>query len=709
MAILTIKSENPDLSWVLSKHPETLLKRKLRRGEVYGLFEKEDTYSLVFKDAPGEDSFAIDETHALTKNEFASPAFYYHAIQNCLRSAIQGTNDKDVNFPASVTMHAVGTFRVKAIDHLIRHFADLKLESTEIATNTFKLVISGDTTIQKLLSATTILTRILGGRESIKGTVEENLLIRTAGMLNELELGYYIRYMFMRDFVLSPTRFEVLGGLLDTDTIKLTYGSAAEHRMRYVDEVLDTSYPILDVGCGEANFLHRWFHKNRNHTYYGVDVDEEIIENNIAKAKVRKMDAEFYTDLAEFEYNGAVNIILSEVLEHMSPEESMELLTKVLKLNFNKLCITMPNRTFNHNYGLEEGEMRDEDHDYEPNKEEFEKLICDAVMATAEEEGKLIEFSPVGDTVDGVSSHLGCTITRTVKPTAIITVGCSASGKSSFARSITRDNDDWTEINRDNVRFNGKPKDWASYAFTDKNEGRVTGICNGMISRAAAEGKNIIISDTNLNAFRRGLLMDKLIELGFEVVIRLFDVPFGDLVERHTKMPSAVPMDRLHDQYRRFVCQFKGVVPYTIEEDATVGYICDLDGTLVDITGRDPYSTKHYHLDKPIAHVVKFVKALITSGAEVHFVSGRSEYGRQGTLEQLENVLGIAIHTKDLSLRAREDRRPDPVVKMEIFNNTLRQHRYAWTAIDDRLSVIEECWSPMNIPVISVGKVHNRF
>lgn len=24
-------------------------------------------------------------------------------------------------------------------------------------------------------------------------------------------------------------------------------------------------------------------------------------------------------------------------------------------------------------------------------------------------------------------------------------------------------------------------------------------------------------------------------------------------------------------------------------------------------------------------------------------------------------------------------------------------------------SVIEECWAPMGIPVISVGKVHNRF
>ena len=83
-----------------------------------------------------------------------------------------------------------------------------------------------------------------------------------------------------------------------------------------------------------------------------------------------------------------------------------------------------------------------------------------------------------------------------------LTVGISCSGKTTWSEEFVRNNRDWVNLNRDDVRFNtftdGEP-DWNKYKFTSKNEKRVSSIIEGYAENAVAQGCNIIVSDTNLN------------------------------------------------------------------------------------------------------------------------------------------------------------------------------------------------------------------
>ncbi len=64
---------------------------------------------------------------------------------------------------------------------------------------------------------------------------------------------------------------------------------------------------------------------------------------------------------------------------------------------------------------------------------------------------------------------------------AIITVGISASGKTTFAKSLVEQG--WVDCNRDWIRFNvvAPGTDWSTYKFTNKHERDVTQIQEEMV------------------------------------------------------------------------------------------------------------------------------------------------------------------------------------------------------------------------------------
>lgn len=84
---------------------------------------------------------------------------------------------------------------------------------------------------------------------------------------------------------------------------------------------------------------------------------------------------------------------------------------------------------------------------------------------------------------------------------AIICVGISASGKSTYADKWLSENTNCMEINRDNIRKklvlqSGKEWKWSNWDWSRESE--VTEICNEDIQFAANSEFDIIISDTKL-------------------------------------------------------------------------------------------------------------------------------------------------------------------------------------------------------------------
>ena len=69
MAILTIDSNNPNLSWVIFKSPITQVEKgepfekQLRKGMIYGWYSNTNQFRLFFDQQDGEPSFYKNENN----------------------------------------------------------------------------------------------------------------------------------------------------------------------------------------------------------------------------------------------------------------------------------------------------------------------------------------------------------------------------------------------------------------------------------------------------------------------------------------------------------------------------------------------------------------------------------------------------------------------------------------------------------------------
>ena len=89
-----------------------------------------------------------------------------------------------------------------------------------------------------------------------------------------------------------------------------------------------------------------------------------------------------------------------------------------------------------------------------------------------------------------------------------ICVGISGCGKSTWAKTYLESNPNAVELNRDHVRFNilyPNATDYHSAHFEDrrKQEQQVTYYIHDLFYKAIEEGKDIVISDSNLSRTTR--------------------------------------------------------------------------------------------------------------------------------------------------------------------------------------------------------------
>lgn len=151
----------------------------------------------------------------------------------------------------------------------------------------------------------------------------------------------------------------------------------------------------------------------------------------------------------------------------------------------------------------------------------------------------------------------------------IITVGCSASGKSTLAALLSRK---YIDVNRDKIRFTYiMPEakwDWSKYNFTKENEDRVSKIENTMLESAAVAGHNVIISNTNLSKKVRTRWVKKAKDLGYNVEVVVLDIPLETLLERDRLREAKVGKDVIEGQWERF----RSMLPSLQVEADELGY-----------------------------------------------------------------------------------------------------------------------------------------
>lgn len=416
MGILTLSSTNPQFSHVISKNPATIrdsgkpFHRELRSGHLYGWFATEDnqTFRLWFKDHPTESSFAggvLGDFEYLDLTRYASPYLPIMMIQTALATASKEVQEID---SANYSATAVVTVKVQSqrlLEQMAKHFeGHANIHMAQLSSSYWKLMISANTVFLTLnvLQAVCVLLAMRDSDSYVK--LDRAGVDKYIRVLNNSQAPYYVRYIFGSRAITNRSMFDGVKEALQGPGMTMFYGDTRQQRYDAIIPHLNGKGTLYDIGCGEMFYSLRL--SNRYETVFALDADQEIAEANAGKVAARKVEnVEALHAIvdpswveSEIQEGPGVDVLCTEVLEHMPREQADALLEALLKKDVRSVVVTVPNSNFNVNYGNDE-EMRHLDHHYEPSFEEW----CDHTVTMAAMLGWDVNNLPIGDVVNGQS------------------------------------------------------------------------------------------------------------------------------------------------------------------------------------------------------------------------------------------------------------------------------------------------------------------
>ncbi len=271
----------------------------------------------------------------------------------------------------------------------------------------------------------------------------------------------------------------------------------------------------------------------------------------------------------------------------------------------------------------------------------------------------------------------------------ILTKGLPASGKSTWAKKLIDDNPNaYKRINKDDLRAmldNSK--------HTNDTEKFIVKARNTLILLALEAGKHVVIDDTNL-AQKHETTIRQLVKGKAEVEIEDFThVPLDVCIARDKKRANSVGEKVIKTMYKQFLHpKTERVTPI---EGLPSAIICDLDGTLALLNGRNPYDASTCADDG-----LNTVVANLLVNKTVFLLSGREDKYREPTLAFLQKH---AIEYHQLLMRSTDDNRKDSIVKQELFDTHIRGKYNIDFVLDDRNQVVE-MWRDLGLICLQVAE-----
>lgn len=140
--------------------------------------------------------------------------------------------------------------------------------------------------------------------------------------------------------------------------------------------------------------------------------------------------------------------------------------------------------------------------------------------------------------------------------------------------------------------------------------------------------------------------------------------------------------------------------------------ICDIDGTVaLHGTHRHPYDYTKVLQDEPNEPVITIVRTMLAAGHKIIYMSGREDSAWSDTYDWLRNhglvswyehSEGGSHHAIELHMRKTEDRRPDAVVKKEMYDtHIVGKGRTVLFCLDDRDRIVR-LWRDMGLTCLQV-------
>lgn len=132
--------------------------------------------------------------------------------------------------------------------------------------------------------------------------------------------------------------------------------------------------------------------------------------------------------------------------------------------------------------------------------------------------------------------------------------------------------------------------------------------------------------------------------------------------------------------------------------------IVDLDGTISTKGDRGWYEYTKVLGDSPIENVISLVRMLHSNGVKVVFCTGREDSCMKQSIEWIrKHVFMTDLAPVEIYMRPSGDRRPDFVVKKELYYNNIEPRHDVWFVLDDRSSVVK-MWREIGLICLQVAE-----
>lgn len=429
MSIVQLRSDNKDLSFIISKNPATgMISKSLRKGVIFGYYSENDpnSFNIYFKDGSDEVSFPSyegEDYEYLNVSRFNSASFVVSAIDEMLRSAFKSNEYKTPSGDQVDNGGAKSVFVINMIyvnnERYIKafedYFPDYKVEAKVVTGKNYQVTITTEKSIYELLNFASLFGIFNAIVNNEPMFIADDNIAKYIGCMNIIDAPYFLRYLFKIRFIRSMKTFDKFQEELSknsTKKIDMKFGDTWQARQMSIEDRLDFQRPIIDVGCGEGKYISRFNKYMKNFKYFAIDVDPDELDKAKRRVKTRSLkNVEFFESTSQLwaqadnipEVKEKVDIICSEVIEHMPVEDAKVLMSDILSFNINTLIVTTPDVRFNDNYFMTG--MRHDDHDWEPTKQEFEDFMKDCFKSVSKE--YTMEWFGIGDVVEGVTPSQG--------------------------------------------------------------------------------------------------------------------------------------------------------------------------------------------------------------------------------------------------------------------------------------------------------------
>lgn len=268
----------------------------------------------------------------------------------------------------------------------------------------------------------------------------------------------------------------------------------------------------------------------------------------------------------------------------------------------------------------------------------------------------------------------------------IIMRGLPGSGKSTYAKQLVdAEPNVYKRINRDDMRM------MFDNGYVSKgNEKFVKKVRDLLITAALEEGKHVIVDDTNLsdtNIIRIRQLVEMFNKNNNDnvvVEIKEMTTTVEECIARDAERAKPVGAKVIKTMHRQFFHKDPTYLPQDTALPKAI--LCDLDGTLALMNGRNPFDASTCEADLPNVAVVQAVKNYAKLGYKIILVSGRKDTYRPQTEKWLQ---AHAIEHEMLLMRKWDDNRKDAIVKREIYDADIKDKFYVECVFDDRDQVVD--------------------